>query len=251
MSADLKHRHEVEEKFHDAKAIQGVDDFYKFGALEIPDAFAVSALGDVRGKLLLDIGCGDGENSVRFAKAGASVTGIDISGEMVELTRRTAALQGVGERIHAVQMSGEELAFPDDSFDLIYGHSILHHLNLDIAGQNLRRILRRDGEAVFVEPLDYNPILNLFRRLTPRRRTPTERPLTFDQLDKLAGMFSSWEHREFYLLSLAAFVWYYGLRSENLFRATLTIGSRFDSLLFKIIPLLRKYAWVSVIKFVK
>jgi SAM-dependent methyltransferase len=248
---DLRHRHEVEEEFHDAKAVEGVNDFYNFGALEIPDAFAVSALGDVRGKLLLDIGCGDGANCVRFAKAGASVTGIDISGEMVELTKKTAALEGVGEKVYAVRMSGEELQFPDASFDLIYGHSILHHLNLEVASRDLQRILRPGGIAVFVEPLNYNPVLNLFRRLTPQRRTPTEKPLTFRQVEDLARAFSSSVHREFHLFSLCAFIWYYGLRSKRLFQATIRAGSRFDSLLFKIMPSLRHYAWVSVIRLVK
>ena len=47
---------------------------------------------------LLDIGCASGYYSVAFARAGGTVTGIDISGASVELARRRADADGVGER---------------------------------------------------------------------------------------------------------------------------------------------------------
>ncbi len=248
---DLKSRHKIEEKFHDEKAIKGVDDFYKFGALEQADEYCWVALGTLKNKRILEIGCGEGLVSVRFAKAGAFVTCIDISGEMIELTKQRATQNGVKHKIKALHMSGEEISFPDHSFDIIYGHSILHHLNLDITNEQLTRLLKPDGFAVFLEPLDYNPILNTFRRFTPHRRTPTERPLRFEQLESIAKHFSSWEHDEFYLLSLVSFFWYYGLKNEKLFRITQKLFSYIDSFLFKVIPYLKKYAWVSVIKFKK
>jgi ubiquinone/menaquinone biosynthesis C-methylase UbiE len=64
-------------------------------------------------------------------------------------------------------MNAEATTFPDNSFDLICGSSILHHLNLDKACAEIRRILRPDGGAVFIEPLGHNPLINMFRKLTP------------------------------------------------------------------------------------
>lgn len=248
---DITTRYTIEEKFHNEKAIKGVDDFYRFGALEIANDFSWSSLGHIQGKALLEIGCGDGTVSIRFAQAGAQVTAIDISGEMIERAKQNAKRTRVEDRIKLFHMSAEDLSFPDNSFDLIYGHSILHHLNLEIVTKHLVRLLRPNGIAVFLEPLDYNPILNLFRRLTPHRRTPTEKPLNFQQLEELGSHFTSWEHHEFYLVSLIAFIWYYGFRSESLFRKTLAVFQPLDRIFFALLPFLRQFAWVSVIKFNK
>jgi len=250
-TGDLSERHEIEERFHDEKALRGVRDFYSFGALDEADRFSREALGDLSGRSLLEIGCGDGEVTVLFAKAGARVTGIDISGEMVSLARGRAGEAGVADRVKALRMSGEDLDFPDSSFDVIYGHSILHHLNLEISARHLERLLRPGGVAVFLEPLDFNPILNLFRLLTPGRRTPTEQPLRFDQLEEIGRRFSGWEHREFYLCALVAFVWYYGIRNETMFRLTMNLFSPIDRIIFRLAPFLRRYAWVTVVKFRK
>lgn len=245
----IKARHSIEEAFHDAKAAKELSDFYVFNPLELADTVSVARLGDLNGKRLLEIGCGDGRLSVQFARAGARVTGIDISGEMIDLTTRAARRAGVGDRVAAIRMSGEELAFPDESFDLVYGHSILHHLNLELTTQHLRRVLRPRGAAVFVEPLDGNPMLRVFRYLTPHRRTPTETPLDFRMLESIANRFASWDHREFYLLSLCAFLWYYGYRSERWFRKTMTTLQPLDQACFRRLPFTRRYAWVSVITF--
>jgi SAM-dependent methyltransferase len=247
----IETRHAIEETFHDAKAAQRLSDFYLLNPLEIADAFSVAQLGNVTGKHLLEIGCGDGRLCLQFARAGARVTGIDISLEMVELTRNAATRADVSDRVEAVRMSGEDLSLPDESVDLIYGHSILHHLNLEIAGRHLSRVLRVGGVAVFLEPLDDNPILKAFRFWTPRRRTPTERPLKFRQLESIAMHFGAWEHTEFYLVSLCAFLWYYGYRSERSFKKAMTILQPLDRMCFRRIPFLRRYAWVSVIMFKK
>lgn len=244
-------RYVIEEQFHDTKAIEGVNDFYKFGALAIADEYLWLCMGDLRGKRVLEIGCGDGVSSVRFAESGAHVSCIDISGEMVELTKKLAEEQGLSDRIEARKMTGEQLNFPDQQFDIVYGHSVLHHLDLDLTRQHLARVLKPGGFGIFLEPLDYNPLLNFFRLLTPQRRTPTEKPLTFTQIKFLARAFSRWEHKEFYLFSLIAFFWYYVLRNKKLFHATLKFLSPIDEFLFRLVPPLSNLAWVTIVKFHK
>ena len=245
---DLHTRHRIEQDFHDAKAREGVDDFYGFGALEAADTYVFESLGDLRGRRVLELGCGDGETSVRLARAGASVVAIDISPEMIGVARQRAAQAGFADAIETRATSGEDLDFPDHSFDAVYGHSILHHLNLDVSMPHIARMLKPGGLAAFLEPLDHNPLINGFRRLTPNRRTPTEKPLSFRQLASVASHFSGWEHREFYLFSLLAFVWYYGLRSRTLFRCTLAVLQPVDRMLFAFVPFLRRYAWVTVLR---
>ncbi len=244
---DLNARHRIEEEFHDAKAITGVEDFYGYGALATANEFSWRSLGDLRGKDVLEIGCGEGETTLRFARAGARVTCIDISSEMIKLVQDRARAENLGGSVHAEQMSGEAVAFPEHSFDLVYGHSILHHLDINIAAERIFHVLRPGGIAVFLEPLDYNPVIRLFRLVTPQRRTPTEKPLRYDQIEHLAGRFTSWKHREFYLFSLIAFVWYYIIRSRNLFSRTMHFLEGIDAKIFQWVPVLRRFAWVTVL----
>jgi len=251
MDRELDVRHKIEEQFHDDKASRPMEDFYGYGALGMADEHLFQSLGDLRGKRLLEIGCGDGQATVRFAKAGASVVAIDISGGMVEATERAARDHGVSDRVEARKMGGEDLEFPEGTFDLVYGHSILHHLNLDIAGPRLAGVLKRGGAASFLEPLEYNPVLNLFRKLTPHRRTPTEKPVRWEELEAVGRHFARWDHHEFYLLSLAAFVWYYGIKSKPLFQSTQNFLAPADRWLFSALPSLRKFAWVTVVRFFK
>src|SRR3546814_1101008 len=74
-------------------------------------------------------------------------------------------------------MNAEAMTFPDDSFDLVFGSGIIHHLDIDRAFGEIARVLRPGGRAVFIEPLGLNPAIELYRRFTPSARTPDEHPL--------------------------------------------------------------------------
>lgn len=245
----LTERHSIEQHFHDQAAGHERRDFYAWGALQAADDYAYMRLGEVRGKYVLDLGCGDGQHTVRLASEGAYVKAIDISFGMVGVTQRRIEQAGLAEQAQAAQMSAEYLAFADQSFDLIFGHSVLHHTDLSITRAELLRLLRPGGRAIFLEPLDHNPILNLFRRLTPWRRTPTERPLAEQDLRYLAEGFVRLERHEFYLIALLAFV-FIPLRSRVLFQAAMQTLIPFDEWLFNHWPGLRRYAWASVIELV-
>jgi SAM-dependent methyltransferase len=91
--------------------------------------------------------------------------------------------------------------FPDDSFDLVVGRAILHHLNLDQAVGEIHRVLRREGKAVFIEPLGDNPGAKLLRFMTPRARTRDEKPLTGSDIRRLDADFSRSSH---YFLGLVS-----------------------------------------------
>src|SRR5262245_61708696 len=86
--------------------------------------FAAKLLGDVRGRQLLDYGCGMGEESTYFALLGATVSAIDVSPLGIRLTRERAAHNGVADRVDAVEMDATATSFPDDTFDLVHGLGI-------------------------------------------------------------------------------------------------------------------------------
>jgi ubiquinone/menaquinone biosynthesis C-methylase UbiE len=154
-------------------------------------------LYDASGKDVLDYGCGPGYLTQYLIDEGAkSVTGIDVSDAEIEQARERAERDGLADRSRFVVADAHATDFPDDSFDVIVGDSILHHLELRKALVELRRILRPGGRAVFLEPLWHNPLLRLGRALTPSARTPDEHPLTVDDWALCAEIFPEFEHEE-------------------------------------------------------
>ncbi|MEM2370845.1 MAG: class I SAM-dependent methyltransferase [Candidatus Bathyarchaeia archaeon] len=245
-------RRDIEAKFHDNIAGFERADFYAYGALDAADDYAYALLGNLKDKVLLDLGCGRGDHALRFARAGALVHAVDISSRMLEVTADRARTAGLAGRIITHQVAAEDLHrfFEEGTFDVVFGHSILHHLELPVARDEIYRVLKRGGYGVFLEPLNHNPAINLFRRLTPWRRTPTEKPLRFEDIFFFAEPFVQLTHREFYLVALVAFV-FLPFRSRKLFQAALNTLMRLDSILLTRWPAFGRYAWVIVMKVIK
>src|SRR6266481_763873 len=67
-----------------------------------PKEYCFRLLGDLRGKNILDVGCGEGEDAMILAMLGAQVTGLDVSPGAIALARQRAALNGVSDRTRFV-----------------------------------------------------------------------------------------------------------------------------------------------------
>jgi 2-polyprenyl-3-methyl-5-hydroxy-6-metoxy-1,4-benzoquinol methylase len=82
-----------------------------------------------RGKRVLEIGCGLGTASIGFARAGADVTGVDLSGESIALAQRHAEAFGLTERTRFLQGNAEQVAelLAGEQFDLVYTFGVIHH----------------------------------------------------------------------------------------------------------------------------
>jgi len=93
-------------------------------------------------------------------------------------------------------MDAHALAFPDAYFDIVFGTGMLHHLELERALAEIRRVLKPGGLMLFVEPQDNNPIGRLVRRLTPAARTEDEKPFDKPTLRLLARYFDCTFHFE-------------------------------------------------------
>jgi SAM-dependent methyltransferase len=125
-----------------------------------------------RGKDVLDVGCGAGVEVVRFAKAGARVTGVDIAASAVELTRQNLEQHGLLDGNAQVKVGdGEALPFPDNSFDFVFAHGVMQYTNNDrqlVA--ECRRVLRPGGSALFQ---GYNRV-SWLQALSKVMKTPLE-----------------------------------------------------------------------------
>ena len=178
-------------------------------AFESPAAFEnrfiLRKMGDIRGLRLLDVGAGLGESSVYFALQGAKVTATDLSPGMVETAVNLAKFHGVS--IAGVVSPGEVLNVPDGHFDLVYIANTIHHIG-DRHGlfKQLRRVLKPGGRFFSIDPLAYNPVINLYRRMATKVRTPDEMPLTTADIALAGEYFDDVGHREFWVASLALFM---------------------------------------------
>ncbi len=101
----------------------------------------------VGGLDVLEIGVGMGADHLRFAEAyPARLVGLDLTSRAVTLTRERAASLNVD--VHVFVGDAENLALPDDEFDLVYSWGVLHHSpDTAAAVAEVRRVLRPGGVA--------------------------------------------------------------------------------------------------------
>jgi 2-polyprenyl-3-methyl-5-hydroxy-6-metoxy-1,4-benzoquinol methylase len=81
------------------------------------------------GQRVLEIGCGLGTDTISFARAGAHVTAVDLSGRSLELARQRAQVFGLQDRVHFVEANAERLSefVPAAPYDLVYSFGVIHH----------------------------------------------------------------------------------------------------------------------------
>ena len=162
-------------------------------------------LGDLRGKQVLELGCGLGTLSTLLARSGAKVTALDISPQSIDVARRRAALHGVADAIEFVVGPGEELPLNSARFDAATGKAVLHHLDASRAAPELARVLRPGARAAFAEPLGTNPLLTFARDHVPyphKNPRGADIPLSYADIRNWEAPFSTAEHREVQLLAM-------------------------------------------------
>lgn len=110
----------------------------------IPEA---ADFAGARGLRVLEIGCGVGTDGAQFAKAGADYTGVDLTDAAIELARKRFELTELQGKF--VVADAERLDFPDESFDVVYSHGVLHHTpDIDAAVREIHRVLKPGGRAI-------------------------------------------------------------------------------------------------------
>ena len=135
------------------------------------------------GDKLLDFGSGPGDNALRFSEIGFKVEGFDISENNVSIAQKLFNKKG---RHGNFQVStAEKLPYEDDSFGVIAGIDILHHVDIPLAVKECRRVLRNGGKAFFREPaeapcLDWVRNTKLVRFFAPKEAS-LENHITEDE----------------------------------------------------------------------
>lgn len=212
--------------------------------------------GDVRGKRVLDLGCGAGEAAVWFAKHGASVVASDLSGAFLDLVERVATLHGT--RVETLKADADHLDLPDGSFDIVYAGNLLHHVDTDRTLDHIHRLLKPGGVALTWDPLAHNPVINLYRRMAAGVRTVDEHPLRMRDLSRFRARFSRVDHDCFWLATLWIFLRFYLIErvhpsKERYWKKIIAQHERYDAiyrrldridrLVLRVCPFLGRYCW--------
>ena len=261
-----KYNNNFEAEFHDKWA--EIEDPEKIEVKLINEAstspemrFITKQIGNFNGKKILDVGCGLGEVSIYFALKGANVTALDISSGMLKKTSQLAKLNGVKIKTHLA--TAEDFNFSDnEKFDVIYMGNCLHHANIDRSMKNVVSHLNKDGIFLSWDPIAYNPIINIYRLIATKVRTPDEHPLKLSDIKLIKNYFKFSETNYFWFTTLIIFVLMFIVQFKNpnkeRFWKTVIYESkrwewlykpleRLDKIILKVFPPLKLLCWNVVI----
>ena len=103
----------------------------------------------LKGKNVLVVGCGFGEDALKLSKAGANVKAFDLSPESLLIARKLADREKL--EIEFQQMPAEQLNFANDYFDIVVARDILHHVEISEAMSEILRTSKPGGIFCFNE----------------------------------------------------------------------------------------------------
>jgi ubiquinone/menaquinone biosynthesis C-methylase UbiE len=257
-----------EKTFHDAKAReieqeeQQSDYTLSFtSSASLENQFILKQMGELKGKHILDLGCGEGEAALYFAQQGAQVDAVDISEGMINLLRIRADQLGFSIQSHV--MEAEVLQFSDHTFDFVYANGVLHHVDMEPTLREIKRVLKPGGCGFFIEPIDYNPVIKVYRTIAEANRSEDETPLRYKDRKVFKKIFDSFNHREFWFTALYIFIHFFVIKryhpskvrywkqvviEGNRYRTLLTILISLDRVLLLIVPFFRFLCWNTVIQ---
>lgn len=251
-----------EEAFHDkwagsinpAKVLVG-ESF--MGSTSPEGVWIIKALGDLKGKRVLELGSGAGEGAVFMAKQGANVVATDLSSGMLDVVTKVAALHNVS--VETKICSAEDLSvFEDNSFDVVYAANLLHHVDIAKCLDEVKRILNADGSGAFWDPVAHNPLINVYRKMAGGVRTPDEHPIRRSDMTLFRERFSETKYNFFWFTALFIFVkfwlidrihpssdryWKLIITREKELRPIVSKLMAIDRFLIKMLPRLGWWCW--------
>jgi len=248
----IDNRIQREIEFHDNRfeddrlRKEKVSKFYQTTRKVIERFWDIIEMYPTVGTKILECGSGSDCMALELAKRGYDVTAIDISQVAVDITRERAKQDGTISNLEVLQMNVENQVFPDATFDLVIGESILHHLDLDGSLAEISRVLKADGRAIFKEPLGHNWLINFYRNRTPTLRSEDEHPLLMGDIREMERHFDAIHINYYGLTTIAAAA----LANKSGFENILTFCEVLDAGLLKLPPL-QKQAWIVLLELTK
>ena len=194
-----------------------------------------------KNKIVLDYGCGIGSVTQKIAELNPSkLFGIDIS--EVSINKAIESAKSSKLQINYSVDNCEETKFKAETFDLIFGSGILHHLNLKKSVSEINRVLKKNGEMVFLEPLGTNALINFYRKLTPKSRSVDEHPFLKKDFDFIHSLFNQVTVKYYGFFTLIFFLLYGNPKKSLMFK----VISKLDNYFFRI-KYFKSLAWSVMI----
>ena len=192
---------------------------------------------NTRNSEILDYGCGIGSFTEKIIKYNPKkIIGIDISEVSINKAKKKAEELKINVDYRVDNC--EKTSFDNNSFDIVYGTGILHHLQTEKCLDEIYRILKSNGNLIFIEPLGTNPIINLYRKLTPNSRSKDEHPLVNQDFKYINKKFIDIKIKYYGFLTLIFFPFYRSPNRSKLFRLLAAL----DQYLFKL-KFFQLFAW--------
>ncbi len=190
---------------------------------------------------VLDYGCGIGSSVERVAQnKPRKIVGIDISEVSINKAKKKAEELNIA--VDYKVDNCEKTNLESDSFDVVYGSGILHHLQFDKCLDEIHRLLKSKGSLVFIEPLGTNPLINLYRKLTPNSRSIDEHPLLAKDFEYINKKFFETKIKYYGFLTLVFFPFYKNPENSKIFKFLATL----DQYLFKF-KIFKIFSWSVLI----
>ena len=205
-----------------------------------PLEYAFYLLGNLSGKTVIDLGCGNGLNTVILASLGARVLSIDISSQSLELTGKRAAANKVDDRVTLLNCDATAIPVEASTVDAVLCTGMLDQVDAIKTARQIRRVLKPAGVAVFDEaitgPTPFRSIRTMaYSEDTDRAAAGPLTPWKVDAVCRAVGR--SGRRREFWLTT--RFVSRMGART---FSPAAKAAQRVDAAVLQRFPFARKIA---------
>ena len=198
---------------------------------------------------ILDVGAGTGILAVRMALSGANVTALDISDKACDIIRLLRKKHSVDGNIRVINGTLDAIK-EDKRYDRVVFLNSLHHMLDDTTLLSIKTVLKSDGKAVFIEPLKYNPLAFIYRKLYKGEgRTEIEKPMGIEDIGRLKRRFRKVRVEGLYLLSsilLSAERVLHTNEKSMLSRVIFKVLNIMDRFLLKL-PILKYLGWKVLI----
>lgn len=163
--------------------------------------YTYKIIHELKPTTVLDFGCGDGEICVQLALLGYQTTGFDLSPEYIERAKERARLDGVTDKASFFVADGSDVTIGDKTFDMVLVQLVLHHVDIALCLENVRKHVKPGGSVIIIEPVAYSGVLQWLRDRSPVEKdiSPNERQLNHSDLAIIDKFFTIRRRQHFRL----------------------------------------------------